>query len=600
MGSQSGMTIALIGNPNVGKSTLFNELTGSHQHTGNWPGKTVESAMGHYTYKNQVYTIVDLPGTYSLSAHSLEEEKTREYISLGCANLMVVVCDATCLKRNLHLVFQIMELTDDVVICVNLCDEAKKKKIEIDFDKLQQLLGVPVLAMSAAKKEGIQEFKELISSYNSSNKIRICDCEMEEEERLKLYLQKAEEICAQTVSCKTGNSRKKDNWIDLWVTSPIFGTILMLLLLFGIFWLTIVGANIPSQWLSNVLFRLEELLIEGAKYLNLPTWLYEAVILGMYRVLAWVVSVMLPPMAIFFPLFTILEDFGYLPRVAFNMDGCFKRCGACGKQCLTMCMGLGCNAVGVTGCRIIDSKRERLIAILTNCFVPCNGRFPTIITLIMIFIASNRILATCSLVAVILIGILLTLVVSYVLSHTILKGEPSAFTLELPPYRKPQVGKVILRSVLDRTLFVLGRAILVAGPAGLVIWILSHTILNQLVELLQPLGLLMGLDGAILLAFLLGFPANEIVVPILLMIYLGSGSLVDFENTNALQAILISHGWTQKTAICMILFSLVHWPCSTTCITIWKETKSIRWTFASILIPTLIGVLLCISIAQIF
>lgn len=596
MGNQSGITIALIGNPNVGKSTLFNELTKSHQHTGNWPGKTVESAQGHYKYKNGVYTIVDLPGTYSLSAHSPEEEKTREYINSKKAQLMVVVCDATCLKRNLHLVFQIMELTDDVIVCVNLCDEARKKKIFIDFDKLEELLGVPVLSMSAAKKEGVREFKELVYNYVGSNKIQICDCKMQEEERLKFYLQKAEEICTQAVSC-TGNSRSFDNQIDKWITSPICGAIMMLTLLFGIFWLTITGANIPSKWLSDILFGFEDILVKVAVDWKIP--FYEPLIFGMYRVLAWVVSVMLPPMAIFFPLFTLLEDLGYLPRVVFNMDGCFKRCGACGKQCLTMCMGLGCNAVGVTGCRIIDSKRERLLAILTNSLVPCNGRFPTIITLIMIFIASNQILAAGSLTVVILLGIGLTLIVSYVLSHTILKGEQSAFTLELPPYRKPQVGKVIMRSILDRTIFVLGRAVIIAGPAGLVIWMLSHTILQQLVDILQPLGILMGLDGAILLAFILGFPANEIVVPILLMIYLGTGSLVSLEDNYVLQNILVDHGWTQKTAVCMIIFSLVHWPCSTTCITIWKETKSFRWTFLSIVIPTVLGIFLCICAAQI-
>jgi len=312
---------------------------------------------------------------------------------------------------------------------------------------------------------------------------------------------------------------------------------------------------------------------------------------------------MLPPMAIFFPLFTLLEDLGYLPRIAFNLDRCFKKCSACGKQALTMCMGFGCNAVGVTGARIIDSKRERLIAILTNVFVPCNGRFPTLISLITMFLvagsASSGFLSTLILTGMVILGILATLLVSSILSKTLLKGHPSSFTLELPPYRKPDVFKVIIRSVLDRTLFVLGRAVAVAAPAGLVIWLFANvsvgnaTLLSHVSGFLDPFARLLGLDGIILLAFILGFPANEIVVPIMVMAYLSQGTVTDTLSLNEMKELFIANGWTTLTAINTILFSLFHWPCSTTLLTVKKETGSIKWTLASFLIPTLFGIIVC-------
>ena len=378
----------------------------------------------------------------------------------------------------------------------------------------------------------------------------------------------------------------------------------MILLFFIIFWITIAGANAPSALLSDGLFSL----IEPAKSLfnsiSFPAWLVGLLVDGMYKTLAWVVSVMLPPMAIFFPLFTLLEDLGYLPRIAFNLDNFFRKANAHGKQALTMCMGFGCNACGVTGCRIIDSPRERLIAVLTNNFVPCNGRFPTLIAVITMFFAAAGGLAgmassTVLLTGVVVLGVLMTLAVSKALSKTLLKGVPSSFQLELPPYRRPQIGKVIVRSVLDRTLFVLGRAVMVAAPAGLVIWLMANikisdiSILAHCAAFLDPFARLMGLDGYILTAFILGFPANEIVIPILLMSYLSTGSLTEFDSLAQLHTLLVGHGWTWLTAICVMLFSLMHWPCGTTLITIRKETKSAKWTLAAFLIPTAAGIAAC-------
>ena len=384
-----------------------------------------------------------------------------------------------------------------------------------------------------------------------------------------------------------------------------------MILLFGIiFWLTISGANYPSQLLSDGLFWIEARITEWRFAIQMPSWLHGMLVEGIYRVLAWVISVMLPPMAIFFPLFTLLEDLGYLPRIAFNLDKYFKKACACGKQALTMCMGFGCNAVGVTGCRIIDSPRERLIAILTNNFVPCNGRFPTLIAIITMFFAGSvafpfqSIVSTLLLIAVILLGVFLTFGVSRLLSVTILKGIPSSFTLELPPYRKPQVGKVIIRSIFDRTLFVLGRAVSVAAPAGLIIWIMANvtigdmTLLAHCSQFLDPFARLLGLDGVILLAFILGFPANEIVVPIIIMAYMASGNLVEFDNLLELKALLVSQGWTWVTAISTMLFSLIHWPCSTTCLTIHKETQSMKWTLLSFALPTAIGMVVCFLFTQ--
>ena len=372
----------------------------------------------------------------------------------------------------------------------------------------------------------------------------------------------------------------------------------MILFLGLIFWITIIGANYPSEFLFSVFTWFQGKLVIFSNWLSCPAWLSDMLISGVYQTLTWIVSVMLPPMAIFFPLFTFLEDLGYLPRIAFNMDGFFKKCCCTGKQMITMCMGFGCNAAGVVGCRIIDSPRERLIAILTNNFVPCNGRFPFLISIATIFIAGTMqgfgasLVSTISVIFVILLGIFLTLFISKIFSKTILKGMPSSFVLELPPYRKPQLGKIFIRSIFDRTLFVLGRAISVAAPAGLVIWLFAtisingQSLLSIIANFLNPFAQLMGLDGYILTAFIFGIPANEIVLPIILMCYLGGNSLVNLEDTYSIGQILVQNGWTMLTAINVMIFTCLHFPCTTTLLTIKKETGSWKWTILSFIIPT--------------
>jgi len=616
-------TIALAGNPNVGKSTIFNSLTGMHQHTGNWPGKTVANATGEAKINNKEFIFVDIPGTYSLMAHSEEEEIARDYICNGNADVTVVVVDSTCLERNLNLAFQIMELTPNVILCVNLLDEAKKKKIKIDLEKLSKILGVPVVGTTAKKKKTLENLKETIYKV-ATGKIKCIPkmIEYEEkehesnknqeeknkaknaEEKVTKILNKAEEICKQVCTFENKNYSERDRKIDKILTSKKYGIPIMILFLAIIFWITIIGANYPSEILFTFFGWIQKKLIYMATYINCPQWLSDMLILGVYQTLTWVISVMLPPMAIFFPLFTFLEDLGYLPRIAFNMDKFFKKACCTGKQMITMCMGFGCNACGVTGCRIIDSPRERLIAILTNNLVPCNGRFPFLISVATIFIAGSygkfsSILATISVIGVIIFGIFLTLIISKILSKTILKGMPSSFVLELPPYRKPQIGKILIRSLFDRTLYVLKRAIKVAAPAGLVIWIMANTtiqgntILTIVANFFDPFAKLMGLDGYILTGFVLGIPANEIVLPIILMCYLKTKTLANMESTMEIGEILKQNGWNILTAINVMIFTILHFPCATTLMTIKKETGKWKWVGLSFLIPTICGILVC-------
>ncbi len=584
------IVVALAGNPNVGKSTLFNNLTHLRQHTGNWPGKTVGSAWGRCECGGRKFLLIDTPGAYSLVARSADEEAAREAILHGGADAVVVVCDATCLERNLNLVLQILEITPRVVVCANLLDEARKKRIDVDLKALSRELGVPVVGCTARSGRGTREILRKAAEMAEAE-----DAPPAEPQPVDALFRRAEEIVAICVRERAGHDERQARW-DRILTSRLTGVPIMLLLLAAVFYLTIAGANVPSAALSR-LFAAAEGRLAG---LMAPGWLRDLLLEGVFRVFGWVVSVMLPPMAIFFPLFTLLEDLGYLPRVAFNLDRQFQRCHACGKQCLTMCLGFGCNAAGVVGCRIIDSPRERLIAILTNCFVPCNGRFPMLIALISIFFAGqNSLLSAALLSGLIVLGILATFAASRLLSSTVLRGLPSSFTLELPPFRRPRVGAVIVRSVLDRTLHILARAAAVAAPAGAVIWLLANvqiggaTALAGLVRALDGPARFLGLDGAILAAFVLGFPANEIVLPIAMMVYLATGALADVESLAQLRALLAANGWTWLTALSTMLFSLMHWPCSTTVLTIARETKSAKWTLVSVLLPTAFGAALC-------
>ncbi len=610
--SNYDFTVAIAGNPNVGKSTIFNGLTGLNQHTGNWTGKTVENAAGICIHNNQKFLLVDIPGTYSLMADSEEEKIARDYIDSNKANATVVIVDATLLERNLNLVFQIMNLTNNVIVCVNLLDEAKKKGVSVDLNKLSKLLGVPVVGTIARKKKTLNNLINTIADV-CNKKIEPKPIKIDAD--IDKIFERAHEIVAEVVTLKNENYNERDKKIDRILTSKKFGIPIMILFFCLIFWITIVGANYPSELLSSLFANIEPPLKNFFTYIHTPTWLLSLLFDGVYKTVTWIVSVMLPPMAIFFPLFTLLEDLGYLPRIAFNLDKCFKKCCSSGKQALTMCMGFGCNAAGVVGCRIISSKRERLIAILTNNFVPCNGRFPFLITIATIFFTSaahageslkSSLIATFIVFVIICIGIGFTFLVSYILSKTILKGATDCTLLELPPYRKPQIGKILIHSLLDRTLFVLGRALSVAVPAGILIWVLSNvqianiSILTYISNFFDPFAKLMGLDGYILTAFLLGLPANEIVLPIILMCYTGAGSLVDMSSLQSLFDILSANGWTIVTAINVMLFSLLHFPCTTTLLTIKNETKSWKWTAASFLIPTVIGIVMCMMVNLIY
>lgn len=604
--------IALAGNPNVGKSTVFNALTHLHQHTGNWTGKTITCANGIVRWNGKTFCLVDLPGTYALHSHAAEEDAAREFLQSNTVDCIIIVVDATCLERNLIFTLQILSMTQRAVLCLNLMDEARKKSISIDVPALEKRLGIPVVPCTAATGKGLDHLMETVETLVENNSIKTTDQKnVTEFPPLSSFVHAAEQIAAETVTVDA-RIPDRDRRIDAILTSRRYGIPIMLALIALVFFLTITGANVPSEWLSYLLFACAQPLNDLIIWLGAPEWLRAMLIDGGWSVLASVVSVMLPPMAIFFPLFTCLEDIGYLPRIAFNLDHVFCKARTCGKQVLTLCMGLGCNAAGVVGCRIIDSERDRMIAILTNTMVPCNGRFPAIISLITLFIvgttqssAKTFLFAAISLTCVVIVGVFMTLVASWLLSKTILKGMPSAFFLELPPYRRPQVGKIIIRSLRDRTMFVLLRAVCVAAPAGLLIWCIgniqvgSDTLLTIFAGTLDPFARWIGLDGMILLAFILGFPANEIVIPLVLMGYLSSGTLVEINQLSDLAVLLAQNGWTSVTAVCFILFSLFHWPCSTTCLTIRKETGSTKWMLIGMILPTLFGITLCFIVHSI-
>ncbi len=672
--------VLLAGNANVGKSTVFNEITGSRQHTGNWTGKTVDIAAGHYYYKFNDYEIIDLPGTCSLLSVSEEERIAKRYLCFEDYDCVICVVDATCVERNLKLVLQILEVTSRVVVLLNLCDEAKKQNISVDEKALSDMLGVPVVRATARSGKGINRLleqvhmlctcsgesrgytvdygaaveparklvKAAISGAVDADKraefyaLRILEDDAETAEYIgkrcadtaafeeavacaKRILESvnmdgeayqsivvsrlhtaAHEIAVNAVEELPSDEKRRHALLDRILLGKFTSIPVMLAIICLVLWLTIVGSNYPSALLRSAFDSFELRTAEALLHLGVNETFVNIFVCGMLNVLLWVVAVMLPPMAIFFPLFSLLEDFGFLPRLAFNLDGAFERCGACGKQALTTCMGYGCNAVGVTGCRIIDSPRERLVAVVTNSLTPCNGRFPLLIAVISMFFTQNSVEAALILMGLLCLSMLMTFASSSVLSSTVLKGEPSSFTLELPAFRRPKFFRVIGETVKERVLPVLLRAAVVAAPAGVVIWALSNisvggeTLLASISQALDPVGRALGLDGVLLLAFILSFPANEIVIPIALTAYLSKNVMSDYSSLSDLRDILLANGWTAKTALCTCIFSMFHFPCSTTLITIFKETKSLKWTLLSVLTPLASGVLLCLAVNLLF
>ncbi len=570
------LTVALAGNPNVGKSTLFNVLTGLHRHTGNWSGKTVDLASGSCRRGNTEFTFVDLPGTYSLAGLA-EEKIASDFLAENRADCVVVVCDGSALERNLILALQVIAAGCKTVVCVNLVDEAQKQGITVNTQKLSSLLGVPVVRTVARKKLGLDVLLRCIAA-QASQMPPLAPQTWEDP------VFHAQHLAAQCISYTSGG----ENWrsqLDRLLVSRRRGIPIMLCLLFLVLWLTVWGANYPSAWLEALFDR--GYIALRALAAPWPWWLSGLLLDGIYACTGRVLAVMLPPMTVFFLLFTLLEDVGYLPRMAFLLDGAMCRCGGCGKQALTMCMGLGCNAVGITGCRIISSPRERLLAIITNAMIPCNGRFPTLIVLAGLFCPPSA--AGVGVALCVVAGVLGAMAASGVLSKTALRHQQSVFLMEMPPLRSPRLGSMLIRSLWDRTAQIALRAVTVAAPAGAVLWLLSQSaVLGPIAAFLDGAGRLLGMNGVLLLAFLLSFPANELLLPSVAMILAASA-----QDSGAL---LLGAGVTPKMALCAAVFTVFHWPCGTTVLTVYRETGKLSQTAAAVLLPTIVGILLCMAL----
>ncbi len=622
--------IILAGNPNVGKSTLFNALTGKKVHTGNWSGKTVSATEAVSIHNRKKYVIEDLPGISSLTYPNAEEIAAFNAITAQSYDCCLIVADATNLTRSLALVLRILEATPRCVLAINLFDEAEKQGIKINAEALSFVLGIPVILTSARHKKGITELLDMCEKvcegafsqavftplYSSETENFLASLPYDRKEALsKFYSLKGNDSIKEDIAlkvsnlsasiakvCTTASKPSAASLPDKIFCSPIFGIPIMILLLCTVLYITIVVSNYPSELLS-LLFKKGEVLLSGVlSGLSLPDFVKGLIAEGIYATTSTVVAVMLPPMAIFFPLFAILEDYGYLPRVAFNLDNAFRKCGSCGKQALCMCMGLGCNCVGITNSAIIPSKREKLISILTNSITPCNGRFGAIIACISVFFSNGNPLFSALFTALVLIfSFLTTFLATFILSKTLFKGEKSVFILEMPPYRKPLFVKTVISSFSRHIIHILIRAVSLASPMGGIIYFLNYkNLLLPAADFLNPLASLMGLDGIILLSFVLAFPANEIVFPVMLMLYTQTSAMVDSFSLSALQTILVQNNWSMATAISFIIFTLLHWPCFAATVSAKKEAGSIKWAILAIVVPTTLGIAFCMLFHGVF
>lgn len=636
-----------IGNPNVGKSSLFNFLTHKNEHTGNWTGKTVKNAYATFSYKDTLWEVVDLPGTYSLIGESKEEKIASSFVCSLDYDLAIVVLDASNLERSIVLLLEVLDVTDRVILCLNLMDEAKAQKIDIDLIKLQKRLNIPLVITKASEGVGcvrlcdemnhfkanpnifkvvhegkINNYLELSKPYVSrpifhlyqeknhenesfSKVLRFYKNYITREELLKSYIHSSDSLLDNIVKRDKQTLKKEDVFWNKVLSHKVYSYLIMSMIFFLILWLTIFVSNIPSDFMFSFFSNGESFLLSFFSFL--PDFIIQPLILGGYRTFYWVISVMLPPLIIFFPLFSYLEDYGLFPRIAFNMDKPFKKCGSCGKQSLTMCMGLGCNAIGVTNTRIMEDKKMHILAMLTNNFMPCNGRFPAMITMLSLFFIKDTSLFGSFLVAfglllIITLGIVLTFIWTKILNHFLFKKEEVMFILELPTFRRPSIWKTFFQALKEKAFPVLKRAMLVSFPLGILIYLLASwhlgniTFLLLLVDKLNNFGHLFGLDGAIILAFILGMPANEIVIPSLLLCYTKSNALVSYTSMQSLRHILVNNGWTWLTALCFLIMMLCHYPCTTTLLSIKKESKSWSYTILAFVIPTLTGLFLTLII----